>query len=107
MLDFQDQLVIVTGGTRGIGRAISTAFLARGARVIATYTANEEAAQRFLEEAKQRYAASEAERFAAESDAPIPSGAAEKAESAAQDRLRIARFDVADYAAAEAFYATL
>ena len=35
MLDFENQLVIVTGGTRGIGKAIVKAFLKNGAFVIA------------------------------------------------------------------------
>jgi 3-oxoacyl-[acyl-carrier protein] reductase len=44
-MDFKDQTVIVTGGTRGIGRGISEAFLLNGATVIATYAGNEVAAQ--------------------------------------------------------------
>ncbi len=44
---FQDHTVVVTGGTRGIGRGISEAFLKEGARVIATYRGNDEAAQAF------------------------------------------------------------
>jgi 3-oxoacyl-[acyl-carrier protein] reductase len=47
MLDFKDQVVLVTGGTRGIGAAITTAFLNRGAKVIATYASNDEAATAF------------------------------------------------------------
>ncbi|MFC1587138.1 SDR family oxidoreductase [Planctomycetota bacterium] len=44
MFDFSDQTAIVTGGTRGIGRGITEAFLQAGARVIAIYTSNEAAA---------------------------------------------------------------
>ncbi len=42
--DFKNQTAIVTGGTRGIGRAISEAFLTAGARVIAAYRSNDQAA---------------------------------------------------------------
>lgn len=45
--DFSNQTALVTGGTRGIGRAISEAFLAAGARVIAVYAGNDEAAGAF------------------------------------------------------------
>jgi len=45
--EFTGQYVIVTGGTRGIGQAISKAFLAAGAHVAATYHSNEESAQAF------------------------------------------------------------
>ncbi len=44
---FKDQHVIVTGGTRGIGCAISKAFLKEGASVTATYNSNSEAAEIF------------------------------------------------------------
>ncbi len=47
---FENQTVIVTGGTRGIGRGISEAFLKEGATVIATYAGNDGAANKFLEE---------------------------------------------------------
>jgi len=43
--DYSDYKVIVTGGTRGIGKAISTAFLQAGATVLATYVGNENAAE--------------------------------------------------------------
>lgn len=75
MFDFSDQTVIVTGGTRGIGRAISEAFLQAGARVIANYVGNDAAASAFRED-----------------------------NAAAGDRLQLAKFDVADYEAVEAFF---
>ena len=34
MMNFEDKSIIVTGGTRGIGKAIGTAFAAAGARVV-------------------------------------------------------------------------
>lgn len=76
--DFSGQTVIVTGGTRGIGRAIAEAFLSAGARVLATYAANAQAAAEF-----------------------------ETANAASGDRLELLQFDVADYAAVEAFYREL
>jgi acetoacetyl-CoA reductase len=44
------RVAVVTGGTRGIGRAISTALKDAGYKVAATYAGNEEAAQRFKAE---------------------------------------------------------
>ncbi len=77
--DFSGQHVVVTGGTRGIGRAISLAFLAAGAaKVHATYAGNETAA------AELKTLAGDA--------AP---------------RLETHRSDVGDYAAAEAFFKML
>lgn len=46
-MDFKEQTVIITGGTRGIGAGLSQAFLARGAKVLATYMSNHEKAQQF------------------------------------------------------------
>ncbi len=46
-MNFKDQIVIVTGGTRGIGGGISQAFLQQGATVIATYRSNDEKALSF------------------------------------------------------------
>jgi len=46
--NFTDSNVIVTGGTRGIGKAISTAFLNAGANVTAIYVENDLAASDFL-----------------------------------------------------------
>ncbi len=49
MQEFNGQNIIVTGGTRGIGAGITEAFLQAGARVVATYSGNDEAAKNFKE----------------------------------------------------------
>lgn len=49
-MNFINQTVIVTGGTRGIGRGISEAFLKNGATVIATYAGNDTAANKMKDE---------------------------------------------------------
>lgn len=48
-MNFENEVVIVTGGTRGIGRGITESFLAAGASVIATYAGNTTAAESFRE----------------------------------------------------------
>ena len=48
-MNFENQNIIVTGGTRGIGKGISIAFLKAGANIIATYAGNDTKAQEFLE----------------------------------------------------------
>ncbi len=48
-MDFKDQVIIVTGGTRGIGQGITESFLEAGAKVIATYAGNDQAANDFKE----------------------------------------------------------
>ena len=75
---FEGQTAVVTGGTRGLGRAITKAFLERGARVHATYRSNEAEADAFKESC-----------------------------GAAAERLSLHRFDVANYAAVEAFWQEL
>lgn len=75
MFDFTNQTVLVTGGTRGIGRAVSEQFLAAGAKVIAAYGGNDEAAEAFR---------------------------TEQGDAAA--RVTLAKFDVADYDAVESFF---
>lgn len=75
---FENQTVVVTGGTRGIGRAISEAFLAEGATVHATYRSGDAAAEEL------RQAAGDA-----------------------AERLHLARVDLGDAAAVEEFWKTL
>ena len=50
MCDFEGQTVIVTGGTRGIGKSVAESFLRAGARVIAVYSTNEAAAAQFKQD---------------------------------------------------------
>lgn len=52
-MNFENQVAIVTGGTRGIGRGITENFLKAGATVIATYASNDEKANQFKEEMAQ------------------------------------------------------
>ena len=75
MFNFEGQAVIVTGGTRGIGRSIAEAFLKAGARVISTYSSNEATAAQFQKDNIQ---------FA--------------------DRIDMQRFDVAKHEEVEKFY---
>ncbi|MBU0484695.1 MAG: 3-oxoacyl-ACP reductase FabG [Proteobacteria bacterium] len=74
MTDFTGQKAIVTGATRGIGRAIAEALLAAGATVIGVYGFDEQAAREFINR--------------------VDVG----------DRLQLYRCDVSDYEAVEGFY---
>lgn len=47
-MDFTDKRILVTGGSRGIGLAISRAFAERGARIAIVYRSNEGAAEAAL-----------------------------------------------------------
>ena len=49
-MEFKDKTVIVTGGTRGIGRAISLHFARLGANVTAAYLSNDAAAAELTRE---------------------------------------------------------
>jgi acetoacetyl-CoA reductase len=44
------RIALVTGGTRGIGAAVSLALKAQGRRVVANYASNDEAAEAFKAE---------------------------------------------------------
>ena len=74
--DFKGRRAIVTGGTRGIGAAVTKALLEAGASVTAVYASNDEAANAFV-----------------------------KSVGDLSERLEIARCDVSDYAAVESFFA--
>jgi 3-oxoacyl-[acyl-carrier protein] reductase len=78
MLEFEGKTAVVTGATRGIGRAISEALLARGATVIGLYGGNQEAAEAFAGECSHY-----------------------------GPRLRLRQIDVSDYQAAAGFFAEL
>jgi len=49
MIEFNGEVVLVTGGSRGIGRAITKFFIQAGARVAVNYRTNAEAAKETLE----------------------------------------------------------
>jgi len=44
-LDFSKKVVLITGGSRGIGRAVATQFALKGATVVINYANNDEAAR--------------------------------------------------------------
>lgn len=49
-MEFKSFSVVVTGGTRGIGRAISLAFASHGANVFAAYLRNDQAAEALIKD---------------------------------------------------------
>ncbi len=49
--NLEGKTILVTGGTRGVGRAISLAFASAGARVLANYVRNQSAADTLVAEA--------------------------------------------------------
>ncbi len=71
--NYENYTVIVTGGTRGIGKSIVENFLKNGATVIANYVGNEERAQQLKDEFSNF-------------------------------NLKLAKFDVANYAEVEKFF---
>lgn len=75
MNKFENQHVIVTGGTRGIGAGLVKAYLSEGAIVTATYSSNDKAAMEFKEKLSNY-----------------------------GEKLNIAKFNVADSSAVENFF---
>lgn len=51
--DVSGKIVLVTGGTRGLGRAISRQLASQGALVVAGYFMNEDAAEKFRRESRE------------------------------------------------------
>lgn len=43
-MEFKDKIVVVTGGTKGLGKAIALSFAREGARVVVNYSSDDESA---------------------------------------------------------------
>ncbi len=63
MFDLSGKTALVTGGSRGIGKAAAQALAARGARVILTYARDADAAMRAVQEIEAAGGKAEAERL--------------------------------------------
>ena len=49
-MEIRDQIILVTGGARGLGLAITHALIREGARVVVDYFNSEESAQQLAKE---------------------------------------------------------
>lgn len=54
-INYQDKVVIITGGSRGIGKELVRAFAEAGARVYFTYLSNKEKAHIIVENLSKKY----------------------------------------------------
>ena len=77
-MQYQDQNIIVTGGTRGIGKGIAESFLKEGGTVLVTYSGNKAGAEKFIADNEQY-----------------------------KERIHTACFNVADYSSCEKFFEEL
>jgi 3-oxoacyl-[acyl-carrier protein] reductase len=59
--DFTQQVVLITGGARGLGAALTRAFLEQGSRVVINYHSSQEAAQQLAATAPERAIAIQAD----------------------------------------------
>ncbi len=48
-MKLKDKIALVTGSSRGIGRAVALAYAEEGAKVVVNYTSNEKAAKEVVE----------------------------------------------------------
>lgn len=60
-IDLNQQVVVITGGARGLGAALSRAFLAQGARVVINYLTSQAAAEQLVAIAPERAIAIQAD----------------------------------------------
>lgn len=74
-MQYEDRHIVITGGTRGLGRAMVLAYLQEGARVHATYAGNDDAANALREAAGDR-----------------------------REHLQLAKFDVSNHDACQSFW---
>ncbi|MDD2462693.1 MAG: SDR family NAD(P)-dependent oxidoreductase, partial [Desulfobulbus sp.] len=78
MLEFEGKKAVITGATRGIGRAITVALLAKGATVVGLFAGNQAAAEAMRQDCAQH-----------------------------GDRLFLQQLDVSDFQAVSSFFAEL